>query len=81
MLNDARAAGTHENIKPRHPAQTGGACSTCHSAANVELLALKSGERATLDQNVAFSDRAAGHQLRHAAQLAAQTGGRAAAPA
>lgn len=49
VLNDARAAGTHENIKPRHPAQTGGACSTCHSAANVELLALKSGERATLD--------------------------------
>ena len=49
VLNDTRTAGAHENIKPRHPAQTGGACSTCHSSGNVELLALKSGERATLD--------------------------------
>ena len=48
-LRDTRRAATHENIKPVHPAQTGGACSTCHSSANVELLALKSGERATLD--------------------------------
>jgi hypothetical protein len=29
--------------------QTGALCSTCHAADNVELLALKSGERATLD--------------------------------
>lgn len=49
VLAERRVAGTHENIKAVHPVQTGGACSTCHSAANVELLALKSGERATLD--------------------------------
>lgn len=36
-------------IKAEHPEQTGAACSTCHSLDNVEQLALKSGERATLD--------------------------------
>lgn len=49
ILADKRVAGAHENIKPAHPVQTRGTCSTCHSSANVELLALKSGERVTLD--------------------------------
>lgn len=48
-MTDQRIAGTHENIKAVHPEQTGSVCSTCHSPANVELLTLKSGERATLD--------------------------------
>lgn len=48
-MTERRIAGTHENITAVHPAQTGSVCSTCHSPANVELLALKSGERATLD--------------------------------
>jgi len=50
QLADQRIADAHQNIKAVHPRQTGGTCSTCHSSANVELLALKSGERATLDQ-------------------------------
>lgn len=49
VLADTRAAGAHQNIRTGHPVQTGGACSTCHSAANVEQLALKSGENISLD--------------------------------
>lgn len=49
VLRDDRIKDVHQDIQPVHPAQTGAACSTCHSADNVELLALKSGERATLD--------------------------------
>jgi formate-dependent nitrite reductase cytochrome c552 subunit len=49
VLADTRVADAHRNIKVVHPTQTGGACSTCHAPDNVELLALKSGERATLD--------------------------------
>ena len=48
-LADARKPDAHQNIKAVHPVQTGGVCSTCHASDNVELLALKSGERATLD--------------------------------
>lgn len=49
VLADERVKDAHQNIKAVHPVQTGGSCSTCHAADNVELLALKSGERATLD--------------------------------
>lgn len=49
VLADARIADAHENVQPEHPKQTGATCATCHAAENVELLALKSGERATLD--------------------------------
>lgn len=49
VLADERVGDAHQNIKAVHPVQTGGVCSTCHAADNVELLALKSGERATLD--------------------------------
>lgn len=49
VLADERVGDAHQNIKPIHPAQTGAACSTCHAPDNVELLALKSGDRATLD--------------------------------
>jgi formate-dependent nitrite reductase cytochrome c552 subunit len=49
VLNDERIDDAHQNIAPVHPAQTGAACSTCHAPDNVELLALKSGDRTTLD--------------------------------
>ena len=49
VIRDERVKDAHQNIKPVHPKQTGALCSTCHAADNVELLALKSGERATLD--------------------------------
>jgi hypothetical protein len=49
VLADNRVADAHQNITVSHPVQTGGACSTCHSPDNVELLALRSGEQATLD--------------------------------
>lgn len=49
VLADDRVADAHDNIKSMHPAQTGAICSTCHAPDDVELLALKSGERATLD--------------------------------
>ena len=49
VMADERVKDAHQNIKPVHPKQTGALCSTCHAADNVELLALKSGERATLD--------------------------------
>lgn len=49
VLNDKRIGDAHQNIKAVHPVQTGGVCSTCHSAGNVELLALKNGESVSLD--------------------------------
>jgi hypothetical protein len=49
VMRDERVKDAHQNIKAVHPVQTGGACSTCHAPDNVELLALKNGERATLD--------------------------------
>lgn len=49
VMADDRVADAHQNITVSHPVQTGGACSTCHSPDNVELLALRSGEQATLD--------------------------------
>lgn len=48
-LGDQRVADAHQNIKSVHPVQTSGVCSTCHAPDNVELLTLKSGDRATLD--------------------------------
>ena len=49
VLRDERIKDAHQNIQPLHPKQTGATCATCHAAENVELLTLKSGERATLD--------------------------------
>lgn len=49
VLRDTRIPDAHENIEPLHPAQTGATCSTCHAPDDVELLNLRSGERATLD--------------------------------
>jgi hypothetical protein len=48
-LADERKPDAHQNITAVHPQQTGAVCSTCHAPDNVELLALKSGDRATLD--------------------------------
>jgi Cytochrome c7 and related cytochrome c len=49
VMADKRVIDAHQNIQPVHPKATGAVCSTCHSADNVELLALKSGERPALD--------------------------------
>jgi hypothetical protein len=49
VLRDQRVEDAHRNIQPVHPAQTGATCGTCHASDDVELLALRTGERATLD--------------------------------
>jgi hypothetical protein len=49
VLDDDRVADAHQDIQPSHPRETGATCATCHAADDVELLALRSGERATLD--------------------------------
>jgi len=49
VMADRRIADAHQNIQPLHPKATGAVCSTCHSRDNVELLALRSGERPRLD--------------------------------
>lgn len=51
VMADKRIGDAHQNVEPVHPEQTGAVCSTCHAADNVELLPLKGGERATLDQS------------------------------
>jgi hypothetical protein len=48
-MEDQRIGDAHQDIVAEHPVQTGGACATCHAPDNVELLALRSGDRATLD--------------------------------
>lgn len=49
VMSDERVGDAHQNIEVVHPSQTGALCSTCHAPDNVELLALRSGERATLE--------------------------------
>ena len=51
VMTDERIDDAHQNIQPVHPQQTGAVCSTCHSADNVERLALARGEQATLNQS------------------------------
>jgi hypothetical protein len=51
VMVNKRIGDAHNNIQPVHPAQTGAVCSTCHSPDDVQLLTLKSGERATLDES------------------------------
>jgi len=51
VMANKRIEDAHNNIQPVHPEQTGAVCSTCHSADDVQLLTLKSGERATLDES------------------------------
>ena len=51
VMANKRIGDAHNNIQPVHPEQTGAVCSTCHSADDVQLLTLKSGERATLDES------------------------------
>jgi hypothetical protein len=49
VLDDDRIEDAHHDIQPSHPRETGATCATCHAADDVELLSLRSGERATLD--------------------------------
>jgi formate-dependent nitrite reductase cytochrome c552 subunit len=51
VMAEKRAADAHQDIQPVHPKATGSRCATCHASENVELLALKSGERATFDES------------------------------
>lgn len=51
VMAEKRIADAHQNVQPVHPKQTGALCSTCHAAGNVELLALETGERVTLDES------------------------------
>lgn len=51
VMANKRIQDAHNNIQPVHPDQTGAVCSTCHSADDVALLTLKSGEQATLDES------------------------------
>jgi len=51
VMTNQRISDAHNNIQPEHPQQLGAECSTCHSADNVELLALENGERTTLDES------------------------------
>ncbi len=50
-MANQRIGDAHHNIQPVHPDQTGAVCSTCHAAENVELLVLRSGDRAPLDES------------------------------
>ena len=51
VMENKRIGDAHQNIKPVHPDQTGAVCSTCHSHDDVEVLTLKSGEHARLDES------------------------------
>jgi hypothetical protein len=44
-----RSPDAHVDIRALHPAETGAACTSCHAAADVELLRLQSGDVTTLD--------------------------------
>ncbi len=49
VLRDERTPDAHADLRVVHPDETGATCSTCHSPDNVDELALRSGERASLD--------------------------------
>jgi hypothetical protein len=51
ILADERVKDAHRNLQPKHPAQTGALCSTCHSADDVARLVVKGATPATLDQS------------------------------
>ena len=51
VMTDDRIDDAHQNIQPVHPEETGAVCSTCHSADNVERLALAQGEPVTLTES------------------------------
>jgi hypothetical protein len=48
-LADERIADAHAGLRVVHPAGTGATCATCHDRVDVERLALRSGERVSLD--------------------------------
>lgn len=49
QMRDQRISDAHRNIQPVHPARLGSVCSTCHAPDDVQRLALRNGERPTLD--------------------------------
>jgi hypothetical protein len=48
-MRDARVPDAHRNLRADHPKETGARCATCHATENVQLLALESGARVSLD--------------------------------
>ena len=50
-MQDTRIKDAHQNIQPVHPKLLGAVCSTCHSPAAVDRLALKSGDFVGLDES------------------------------
>jgi hypothetical protein len=50
VMQAPRISDAHQNIQPIHPARVGSTCVTCHSPDNVEMLTLKVGGPASLDQ-------------------------------
>jgi hypothetical protein len=49
VMVDERISDAHSSIAVVHPRETGATCRTCHAPDDVELLALRTGERASLD--------------------------------
>ena len=48
---DERIPDAHQNIQPRHPAQVGARCGTCHVGDDVARFVVQSGPSATPDQS------------------------------
>jgi len=68
-MTDERVKDAHQNIRPVHPQATGAVCSTCHAPDDVEKLAVKSGERPTLDHSYRLCAQC------HFSEVAAWAGG------
>ncbi len=51
VMADERVRDAHQNIRPMHPRATGAVCATCHAPDDVERLAVKGGDRPTLDHS------------------------------
>lgn len=69
VLEARRVPDAHRNIQPVHPREGKPGCGGCHAADDVELLALPSGERVSLDQAYRLCAQC------HNAQVAAWRGG------
>jgi hypothetical protein len=50
VMAKERIKDAHRNIQPEHPKQAGASCVTCHSSDDVEVLTLRGGGHATLDE-------------------------------
>jgi len=69
MMTDQRVTDAHQNIQPRHPAQIGALCGTCHRGDDVARFVVQGGPPATLDQSYRLCAQC------HFAQVNAWAGG------